>query len=484
MTVGQKATVGAALVVVALAGTAFARWVSAPSFTVLYSDVEASQLSSVIDALEADGVPYKLEGGGSRVLVPQADVYKVRASLASAGVQGAISAPGYELLDQQGLSVSDFRQKVDYQRALEGEISRTLLAMEAITGATVHLVIPEPALFAEDEQPPSASVLVDSSGSLSEAEVEAIIFLVASSVEGLEPDQVTVAHVSGQVLHAAGDGSTSVAGNRNLRLTRDFEAAMAADISAMLTSVLGPLRASVVVRADLDFDERSTETETFNKDSSTPLKEQTIAETFSGAGAPPAGSVGVEGAPVDVAADGTYTYERNEQTSELAIDRVVTRAVMSPGAVKRLSVAVVVDDGSLTGLDTPSTEDLSALVAAAVGIVADRGDTIQVTAVPFPAPEEVTAEEPSAPSPIMALIPQVLGGLVLLAVAAGLFLMSRSKGPEPEDTGFAPAALPAGAATPEPISGVQQDVMALVERQPEEIATLLRGWLADRRETA
>jgi flagellar M-ring protein FliF len=257
---------------------------------------------------------------------------------------------------------------------------------------------------------------------------------------------------------------------------------MAADITSMLTSVLGPLRSSVVVRADLDFDERSTETETFNKDSSTPLKEQTRAETFSGAGTPPAGSVGVEGAAVDVSGDGTYSYERNEQTSEFGIDRIVTRAVQAPGAVERLSVAVVVDDGSLTGLGTPSTEDLSSLVAAAVGLIPDRGDTIQVTAVPFPAPEEVLAEEPSTPSPIMALIPQVLGGLVLLAVAAGLFLMSRSKAPEADAAGFTPAALPAGSGTPEPISGVQQDVLALVERQPEEIATLLRGWLADRRE--
>jgi flagellar M-ring protein FliF len=480
-TIGQRATLGAAAVVVALAATAFVRWVSAPSYTVLYSDIDSSRLQTVIDALESDDVPYRLGGGGSRVLVPQADVYRIRASLAAAGVEGAVTPPGYELLDEQGISVSDFRQQVDYQRALEGELARTLLAMDDVTSATVHLVIPEPALFAEDEEPPSASVLVDSSGSLSEAEVETITFLVSSSVEGLEPNQVTVAHVSGQVLHAAGDGATSVVGNRNLRLARDYEAALASDISQMLANLLGPARASVVVRADLDFGERSTETETYNQESATPLKEQTITETFSGTGAAPAGSVGVDGAPVEVSGDGNYSYQHDEQTREFGVDRVVTRSTDAPGAVERLSVAVVVDDGTLTGLTTPPVEDITALVSAAVGIVADRGDTIQVTAAPFPAPagEEEAPAEPGEPSPIMAMIPQAIGGLVLLGVVVGLFLMSRSRSKEPVQAWPGPSALPAESEA----NGLQQDVLQLVERQPEEIATLLRSWLADRRES-
>jgi flagellar M-ring protein FliF len=161
MSVSQKSVAAAAIVVALLATAAFLTWVTQPSYTVLYSGIDETQLSQVVDSLEASGIPYRLEGGGSRVLVPQDSVYRVRADLASDGIQGSVVPKGYELLDEQGLSVSDFRQRVDYQRALEGELSRTLGAMGAISAATVHLVIPEEALFVENQEPVTASVLID-----------------------------------------------------------------------------------------------------------------------------------------------------------------------------------------------------------------------------------------------------------------------------------------------------------------------------------
>ncbi|MDH5292970.1 MAG: flagellar basal-body MS-ring/collar protein FliF, partial [Acidimicrobiia bacterium] len=282
LTISQQVGMGAAAIVVILAGAAFFTWVTAPSFTVLYSNIDETQLSQVVDSLEASGVPYRLEGGGSRVLVPHDAVYRVRADLAAEGVQGSVVPKGYELLDEQGLSVSDFRQRVDYQRALEGELARTLSAMSGVAGATVHLVIPEEALFIENQEPVTASVLVDPRQSVGEADVEAIVMLVASSVEGLEPNQVTVASTDGSVLHAAGEDSVTVMGNRQLRMTEDFETALSSDLNDMLSSVLGSGRASVVVRAQLDFDERETESETYTPESATPIRSQVIEETFTG----------------------------------------------------------------------------------------------------------------------------------------------------------------------------------------------------------
>jgi flagellar M-ring protein FliF len=491
LTLTQQVSLGAAAVVVVLAGVAFARWVTTPSYTVLYADVDPARLSEVIDTLEADGIPYRLEGGGSRVLVPRDVVYQVRADLAAGGLEGSVVPEGYELLDRQGLSVSDFRQRVDYQRALEGELARTLSAMESVDSATVHLVIPEEALFAENQQPVTASVLVDTAGAPGQGEIDAMVLLVSSSVAGLEPDQVTVAATDGTVLHSAGEDSPSGVGNTRLRTTREFEASLAADLAQMLATVLGPGRASVVVRAELDFDERSTESETYTPESATPLRQQTIEETFTGSGAAPVGSVGVDGEALGVDESDAYDYDRRESTTEYGIDRVLVKTLDAPGTVQRVSVAVVVDDGSATGAAAPDVTALEELVAAAIGVQPDRGDTIEVTAVPFPASAVPSAEDPApAGGSILDLIPKVVGGLALLVVAAALFLMSGGSKRKSGKAGVLgePAALPAGgmpagALGDVEVGGLAADVVELVDRQPEEIATLLRSWLADRRET-
>jgi flagellar M-ring protein FliF len=479
LTLPQQMGMGAAVVVVLLAGAAFFNWVTEPSYTVLYSDIDDAQLAQVVESLE---------GGGSRVMVPQDQVYAARADLAADGIQGSVVPKGYELLDEQGLSVSDFRQRVDFQRALEGELARTLAAMRGVSSATVHLVIPEEALFVENQEAVTASVLIDPQSSLGESDIEAIVMLVSSSVEGLEPSQVTVASTDGTVLSAAGDNSVSAIGNRQLRMASDFETALAADLDSMLASVLGAGRASVVVRAELDFDERSTESETYTPDSATPIKQQNIEETFVGDGSAPVGSIGTDGAPIG-SEDGTYEYSRAEDTTEYGVDRVVVRTAEAPGTIERLSVAVVVDDGSLTGLTAPDVTALEALVTAAVGIQDQRGDTVEVSAVPFPAVEEadeVVAEETGG---IMSLLPTALGGLVLVVVAVALFLMSRT-GKKSRSTsadlmlGGGHHVIDAGAlARAQQVQGLTEDVVDLVERQPEEIATLLRSWLADRRET-
>ena len=496
LNLSQRVSMGAALVVVVIAAAAFMRWVSAPTYTVLYSDIDQSQLSQVIDSLESNNVTYQLEGGGSRILVPQTDVYRLRAELASEGVQGSVVPQGYELLDNQGLSVSDFRQKVDYQRALEGELARTLNAMTAINASTVHLVLPEEALFAENQEPVTASVLIDPNGSINEGDVEAITFMVSSSVEGLTPEQVTVASTDGTVLHAAGEETGIGVGNAQLRMTADFEQSLAQDITSMLSSVLGSGRASVVVRAELDFNETSTETETYTPESQIAVRAQTVDEVFNGAGDSPVGSVGIDGEAIEVTDDGSYEYSRNEATTEFGVDRIVTRTMEAPGAIDRLSVAVVVDDGELTGATTPDLNTIDGLVTAAAGIDVDRGDTVEVSAVAFPAVAALEASEelPIEDGGMLDLVTTIAGALALVVVAIAMVLMTRGgKKSKKVETQITAEALPIGDRSPALVGaaggpgaaealemgGMASDVMELVERQPEEIATLLRSWLAD-----
>lgn len=480
----------AALAMLAMASVLFVRWITTPAYTVLYSGMDDAAVAGVIDELDTLGVPYQLEGGGSRVMVPRDKLYTTRASLASQGLGGATAPAGYELLDNQGLSISDFRQRVDYQRAMEGELSKTLMAMNGIQQATVHLALPEEELFSERQRPATASVLVATTRQLNEQEIEAITFLVASSVEGLDASQITVADAKGTVLHAPGDGAGSTAvTNRHMRQTREFEQALSADLSSMLGTVTNGVPASVIVRATLDYDESETNTETYDPASRVALKEQLTGERFEGTGAVPGGIVGVDGGPILDAAGGDSTYDREEELREYGVDRTTARRVTAPGKVARLSVAIVMDDGTLTGVNVPAGAEIEQLVSAALQLDPERGDTIAVTQLPMPvveAPEEAPVE-----TGLMQLVPQLVAALVLLLVGLALFLMSRRRKDVEAASIATPVALapsipqlepvPEPIVEPNPLASVQRDVAELVQRQPEEIATLLRGWLADRR---
>jgi flagellar M-ring protein FliF len=487
--VAHRVGIGAALVVLVMASVVFGRWITTPTYTVLYSGLDDAAVAGVITELDAAGVPYRLEGG-SRILVPRDRLYETRASLASAGVGGRTAPPGYELLDNQGLSISDFRQKVDYQRAVEGELAKTLMAMDGIDRATVHLALPEEELFTERQRPATASVLVGTTRTLNESEVEAITFLVSSSVEGLDATHITVADARGTVLHAPGDGvGSSAVTNRNLRQTREYEEALAADLSVLLTRVTDGVPASVVVRAAMNYDEAETQTETFAPESQVALREQTNDEEYEGTGPAPAGIVGVDGGPQAQPEGAESSYTRNEVLREFGVDKVVARTVATPGRVERLSVAIVMDDGTAADRVMPGVGEIEALATAALGLDAERGDAIAVSLLPLPAPEAPALPEEPAPA-LTDRIPEIVAVLVLLIVSIALFLMSRRRKPIAlPETG--PAALPSPAQLvdpPEPLpapepamAGLQRDVADLVERQPEEIATLLRGWLADRR---
>lgn len=496
----HKAVLAIAVAVLGMAGFLFVQWISVPSYSVLASGLTDESLAETVNELDRLGYDYQIEGGGTTVLVTKSDVHRARAALATAGVRNGSAPEGYELLDNQGLNVSDFKQQIDYQRALEGELSRTLVAMEGVASATVHLVLPDETLFSDDVSAPEASVLVTSPRKLTALEVETITFLLASSVEGLDPTGVTVADVDGEVLHAAGEDSVaSTATNRNLRMTNEFEETLATDVQGLLDVAVGPDLASVVVRADLDFDEFSTESETYSPDSAVVLRDHRIDESFSGTGDGAAGTVGVDGAATGDETLDESNYTRTEETSESVIDREVTKTVRAPGAIRSLSVAVVMDNGSLTGATVPTPEEVESLVTAALGMDTERGDSVVVSAVPFPAPAETVedGETPVATPTATAsgdndMIAQIAGGAALLIVGAALLMLTRGRKNEDAAAGAESAAalaVPTGrvggsgayTAASLPPSRAQEDVVGLIEKQPQEVAVLLRSWLADRR---
>jgi flagellar M-ring protein FliF len=529
-TSGQKTTLGLAIAAVVIGGYFFTKWAAQPTWTPLYGNLSATDASSVTSELAGKGVQYKLSDGGSTVMVPQAQVYQLRLDMSAKGLPTG-GSQGYALLDKQGITTSEFRQRVDYQRALEGELARTIGAIDGVAGADVHLVIPADDVFADDSRQPSASVLLrpTSQGKkFSSDQVRAIVNLVAGSVEGLVPEAVTVADSGGHVLSAPGDGGLDASGDAQASQARTFEDGLARSIEEMLSPVTGAGGSVVRVRADLDFDERSTTTERFDEpaagQTSPLITESTSNETFAGPGASGAagGVLGQDGTPAAGAASTANNYEKTQAERSFAVGKVTEQVKSAPGKVSRLSVAVLLDDK----VKVPPAE-ITNLVNAAAGIDTQRGDQVSVQAMAFDrsateaaAKEEKAAAAAQSKAQLMNLV-RTVG--VLLIVLVALFLAWRSAkkagvtrypvpgvlsaGPVSADAlhaaltaigaGQTSAAAAPGTATnvdavepgerflspalPSATSAVNDELAELIDRQPDEVASILRGWLADRR---
>jgi flagellar M-ring protein FliF len=528
-TSGQKTTLALAIAAVVVGGYMFTKWAAQPTWTPLYGNLSATDAGSVTQELAGKGVSYKLADGGATVMVPQTSVYQLRLDMSAKGLPTG-GSQGYALLDKQGITTSEFRQRVDYQRALEGELSRTISAIDGVAGADVHLVIPADDVFSDDSRQPSASVLLrptPQGKKFGSDQVRAIVNLVAGSVEGLSTDAVTVADSGGHVLSAPGDGGLDASGDAQASQARTFEDGLARSIEDMLVPVTGAGGAVVRVNAALDFDQRSTTTESFAQPAAgqtNPLvSESTSQETFAGPGASTAagGVLGTTGqTTTGNAASTANNYSKNSSDRNFAVGKVTEQVKSAPGKVSRLSVAVLIDDKVKVAPDVVTN-----LVNAAAGIDGQRGDVVTVAAMAFDhsateaaaKDQKVTAAAKSK-AELMNLV-RTVG--VLLIVLVALFLAWRSArkagvtrhpvagvlsaGPVQADALHAAlAAYGAGSATAPgvgaapgldavgagdryeraalPAAPVVNDELAeLIDRQPDEVASILRGWLADRR---
>lgn len=515
---GQKTMLALALVAVLVGGLMFTKWSSAPSYTALFSNLSAEDAGEITQSLTSKGVSYQLADNGSTVLVPRADVYQLRLDLSGQGLPST-GSPGYALLDKQGITTSEFRQRVDYQRALEGELANTIGAIEGVSAASVHLVIPKDDLFSDDASKPTASVLVQQSAGerMPAGQVQAIVHLVASSVEGLAPGDVTVADGQGRVLSAAGEVGGGAAGDLQSEQTIGFQNELAASIEDLLVPVVGQGGAVVKVRAQLDFDRRETTSETFG--TKTPpivVAESMTNEAYEGADSPgaPGGILGPDGRPTEVTDGGTYDKDTADRT--YAVDKVTEQVQTAPGAVDRLSVAVLLD-ASAGDVDQLAVEDL---VAAAAGIDPARGDSVEVNAMRFDdsAAEEAAAvlesEAAAAKQGQLMDMLRTLGSVLIVAIVlffawrsarratpqrvpielpplAAIDLQSQSQildAIEVDEDGNAipapPAPLeldPVASFMPQVKDPIPSGLVDMIDNQPDDVAQMLRTWLTDRK---
>src|SRR5919108_4304918 len=272
---------------VAILGIAFLmlRIAGAPSYTMLTSGLDPAQTGKVTAALDEQGIAYELRNNGTALAVEKTQAAQARVVLAGEGVSlSGGSGKGFELFDEQKLGASDFQQKVTYQRALEGEIARTVGGIQGVSGAQVQLVLPEDDLFADEATPATAAVMLgNSADTLEPGAVRGMAQLVASSVKGLKTENVTITDSSGALLWPAGDGTgaAGVAAGKQALEAR-YARAMEADLNALLVRTLGAGKAQVKVTADLNADKTTMDQVTYDKKNAVPLKKQGETEKLKG----------------------------------------------------------------------------------------------------------------------------------------------------------------------------------------------------------
>lgn len=503
----QRTLVIIGIAVLVLGAVALSSWLSKPTMSPLFTSLSGADASAVVDELESAGVSYQLADGGSTVMVPADQLYSQRIKLAAAGLPTNADGGGYSLLDEMPMTSSEFQQQNTYQRALEGELAKTIGAIDGIDAATVRLAMPEESVFVSEKADPTASVFVRTRAgiTLGADQVQSIVHLVSAGIEGMEPTDVAVVDSTGQVLSAVGSGATG--GGLAGRQTNEYEERVRGAVQALLDQVVGAGHSAVTVTAELDYDETQRTIEQFSASEGTPpLASSTTTEDYTGSGGTATGVLGPDNIAVPEGASGTGTYTSTTEDVTNAVNKSTEVTTAAPGAVERQSVAVAVDTAAVAGIDMAN---LSQMVAAAAGIDTERGDTIAVQSMAFDTSQAETAEEALAAADAEAkaaastsfIRQAAIAGAALLLVIIVVIALARRSGKSrrtaidlgeiplgrgPQDPlgieGVSVDELPAlpvapPQLAPDPVAVKRAEIGALADDQPEEVADLLRGWL-------
>jgi flagellar M-ring protein FliF len=501
MPMRAKAGLAAGALAVVVALFLLLRMAGAPSYTLLASGLDPADSAKITAALDDQAIAYELRANGTSIAVEKAMVGRARLALAEKGVSAATGGggPGFELFDQQKLGASDFQQKVAYQRALEGEIARTINSVSGVSGAKVQLVMPEDDLFADTATPATAAVLLQGPGdALEPGAVRGIAQLVASSVKGLKTADVTITDGTGQLLWPTGDGTGAGGTGATTKQAAEarYAAALESNIDAMLTRTLGPGKAQVEIHADLDMDKVTRDELRYEK-KGVPLETTSDVEKLRGSGAAAGGTTGTAGNIPQYAAggggsSGNSRYQHKTKSTKFGVGKTVAKVEQAPGSVRRLNVALMLDKS--VAAQAPA---IQAAVAAAAGLDPARGDQITQATVAFPAPQ--TPKAGPVPETMIGPIKWGLLGLAALVFAffTWRFLRRRESEPLAEPAWLREITEPVRLAELERGPGIvastaptvtlptrrrdesMQKLDQLVEREPERVAAQVRQWMSE-----
>ena len=427
-------------------------WSQTPDYRVLFSNLTERDGGAIISTLNQLNVPYKFAEGGGAILVPADRVHEARLRLASQGLpKGGLV--GFELMEGQKLGTSQFVEQINYQRALEGELARSIQSLAAVQGARVHLAIPRQSVFMREDPKPSASVLLNlyPGKQLEPSQVSGIAHLISSSVAHLPVDNVTIVDQSGKMLSGAADAQGAALDPAQLKYVQDIEQGYARRIEGILAPIVGAENVHAQVTAEIDFTQTEQTAEIFNNNKNGTegtVRSQQLSESAQAASAaaqgipgalsnqpPPAASVAAPaaaGAPNPAAAAqasqaaASPLNTRKESTVNYEVDKTIRHVRSQVGNVKRVSVAVVVNqrksvdgDGKVTYAPLAEAEmaQINSLAREAIGFNKERGDTLSVANTPFNTVErEAVPETPLWKEPGTINLAKDIGKYLLIAL--------------------------------------------------------------------
>jgi flagellar M-ring protein FliF len=441
----------------------FMQMISAPSYSTLMTGIEPAQTSKMTAALSAKGIAYELQNNGTALAVQSNKVAEARVALASAGMLGNGSQPGFSLFEKTSLGESSFQQQVTYQRALQGQLEQTIDQIQGVSGSQVELVLPsaQSQVFAESQQPSSAAVLLTTSAALEPSSVRGIAHLVASSVPGLKLSDVTITEGSGQLLwptQGSEGGEGSEADTTQAAETK-YDQQTAAGLDAMLAQTLGPGKAQVQVYANLNVNKTTEEQLKYGKQG-VPLQQSKNLETLTGSGAG-TGGTGTAAIPTYAATSGGKSNYKHEVTNTtLGVEKTVLHSTIAPGAVTSEHVSVLLDK-SVPASEVPA---ITSAVTNAAGLETKRGDTIYIGRMAF---AKTSAAAASSSSSMLGYAKDALLGIAAIVF---LFFTTRFlRKRERETIDHEPIWL-SELQMPVPLSELEREA-AGADREPDVIAT-------------
>ena len=484
-----------------------------PDMVVLFSKLDPEDVQAIVMNLDGQKIPYRVLDSGDAIKVPSDRVHQLRLDMAAQGLPES-SGVGFEIFDRVGLGVTQFVQQMNYRRALQGELARTISQIAEVKRARVHLVIPERRLFSSEQKPAQAAVVLTlkRGSSLKQSQVQGITHLVGSSVEGLEPGQVTVVDSHGQVLSSQPQDTESQLTASQVDVQRGVERDLEQRVQTMLDQVLGRNNSVVRVSAPLEFRQVEVTEETYDPESQVVRSEQRSQEKVleNSASSAPSGVPGTRSnipndASPESGANPTEAKRKNE-TVNYELNRKISKIVEPTGSIKRLSVAVLVDgtyepgeagaagEGTQQYVPRPQEEieKLIGIVKNAVGFSEKRGDQIEVVNTPFEAQPLKEGDEHEAGGVqsflstwgglLKPAVFLVLGLLVLLMVVRPLVFRLTTPPPEPihvlQDGGPVTVADYEAQITETP----EQQAVKLAAQNPSSAAYVIRSWIKDEQE--
>ncbi|MGD9503711.1 MAG: flagellar basal-body MS-ring/collar protein FliF [Syntrophobacteraceae bacterium] len=503
-------------------------------YSPLFSELPQQEMATVVDALKAKKIPYKLNDGGG-ISVPKEQLLDVRLALAKDGLPKGPGA-GFELFDQEKLGSSKFVQKINYQRALQGELARTIDAMDEVAESRVHLVMPEESVFIEDQKPASASVVLKlrPGGKIDNAQAQGIVHLIASAVQGLKEENITIMSTDGKVIYQKNGAEAPMQQMTNLQMEtkKRMEEDLNRKVQSMMEQVLGSGKVITRVTADLDFTQTQIAEDTYDPDSAVVRSQQRSVESSEGKDGTAKGNPDV---PINVeskllesspnAASGgskdagstaqQNKFNRQRETVNYEINHVNRQIVRTPGSIKRLSVAVVVDgsyemkpdkDGKMkpvfVGRTPEELKSFDEMVKKAVGYDEARGDQISISNSPF-ATDLNDMDMVSNENKWLKMLKDnqkmlfntVLMILIFVFVIRPFMKKFQQIGEKPKELPAAESAaapaLPEGAAAakPEDVPLLEEEspedlplrkqVALLIEKNPDRATEIIRAWLRE-----